>query len=134
MRWRRNVVPWMIVGMVIPASMLAPACQPGSRQCPNSLLVCPHPLVCNTAGTECTDSHCGNGITEPELYEVCDKGDTQPGDGCSADCRSLEGCGNGKLDLGELCEDGNKSDEDWCVSEYCLPASCGDGFVRSVTR
>jgi cysteine-rich repeat protein len=36
------------------------------------------------------------------------------GDGCSADCRSDETCGNGVLDAGEACDDGNALAGDGC--------------------
>ncbi len=48
----------------------------------------------------CVASSCGNGFVDPE--EVCDDGNTIPGDGCSSDCQLL--CGNGQLDEGEVCD------------------------------
>ncbi|MBI5501917.1 MAG: pre-peptidase C-terminal domain-containing protein [Deltaproteobacteria bacterium] len=39
-------------------------------------------------------------------------------------------CGNGTLEPGEPCDDGNADDTDDCLVG-CIPASCGDGFVRS---
>lgn len=68
---------------------------------------------------------CGNG--EVEVGEVCDDGNTESDDGCSADCHSIEFnydctvsntcaelCGNGKFDPTESCDDGNKDDADGC--------------------
>jgi len=54
----------------------------------------------------CLPSGCGNGIITSA--EVCDDGNTINGDGCSADCRSLESCGNAILDpaAGETCDCG----------------------------
>ncbi|MEZ4366174.1 MAG: kelch repeat-containing protein [Kofleriaceae bacterium] len=69
----------------------------------------------------CTLRRCGNGVTEPELGEVCDDGGNAAGDGCSADCRSDETCGNGRLDfalglIDEACDDGNQVSHDGCSS------------------
>lgn len=54
----------------------------------------------------CQVSRCGDGIQDPA--EVCDAGDLVSGDGCSADCRSLEVCGNQIVDTlaGEQCDSG----------------------------
>jgi len=45
---------------------------------------------------------CGNKLVEDG--EVCDDGAQENGDGCSADCKSLEECGNSILDVGEVCD------------------------------
>jgi len=42
------------------------------------------------------------------------------GDGCSADCRSLEVCGNAILDPGEQCDDGNVRNGDGCSASCRL--------------
>jgi len=47
---------------------------------------------------------CGNGLLEEG--EVCDDGNTDDGDGCSADCLHEESCGNARFEPGEDCEDG----------------------------
>jgi len=63
--------------------------------------------------------------------ELCDDGNNVSGDGCSADCQSLEICGNGYLDwqVGEECDDGNGDDEDSCTTECKrnISETCGDG-------
>ena len=48
--------------------------------------------------------------------EVCDDGNNEDGDGCSANCRSDDTCGNGIWDeaAGEVCEDGNHDEGDGC--------------------
>src|SRR5688572_12583639 len=53
----------------------------------------------------CLPVGCGNKIVTTN--EVCDDGNTTNGDGCSADCRSNETCGNGTVDpaAGEQCDD-----------------------------
>ena len=58
------------------------------------------------------------------------------GDGCSADCRSNETCGNriidrlpNRLDGGvEQCDDGNLTAGDGC-SPFCLLEYCGNGIA-----
>ena len=53
--------------------------------------------------------------------EVCDDGNVEDGDGCSADCGSEELCGNGIVDvvLGEQCDDGNAVNGDGCCTTIC---------------
>ena len=73
---------------------------------------------------------CGNSVTEGN--EVCDDGNTVSGDGCSANCLSLEICGNSLKELSEQCDDGNTVSGDGC-SASCQyensgsSASCGAG-------
>ena len=58
---------------------------------------------------------CGNGILE--TTEECDDGNTNNGDGCSAQCKievSTAVCGNGILETGEQCDDGNTTSGDGC--------------------
>jgi fibro-slime domain-containing protein len=88
---------------------------------------------------------CGDKIKEPG--EACDDGNTVSGDGCSADCQTVESgytcatpgtactaapqyvCGNGTLDSGEQCDDGNKNAGDGCSADckvepgYVCPAA-----------
>ena len=69
--------------------------------------------VCLTAG-------CGNGRVDPG--EACDDKNTVPNDGCSADCRSDETCGNGVVDFvkAEQCDDGPAASalsHDGCASD-----------------
>jgi len=64
----------------------------------------------------CVATGCGNGHLE--LGEVCDDGNQQSLDGCSALCDSDESCGNGIADIlaGERCDCGDGTGE--------LPAGC----------
>lgn len=82
------------------------------------------------AGT-CFGAGCGNSIKEAD--ELCDDGNILHGDGCSADCRSNEQCGNGHIDaaLGESCDDGNTTNGDGCQAT-CKTSSCGDGIVDEI--
>ena len=47
---------------------------------------------CNT---DCTQAFCGDGKLNRARGEVCDDGNNSNGDGCSADCKSEEVCGDG---------------------------------------
>lgn len=111
-------------------------------------------------GVEATDGGveaiCGNRRSEPG--EVCDDGNEADGDGCAADCRTIEEgwscpaagtcvrgeeCGDGNRGSSEECDDGNLLDNDGCSAEcvteegwYCPTAGercaalgCGDGVV-----
>ncbi len=78
-------------------------------------------------------SACGNEIIESG--EACDDGNKESGDGCSADCQSIEdgftctivenksictksvNCGNSEVDDGEVCDDGNTEDGDGCSAD-----------------
>jgi cysteine-rich repeat protein len=64
----------------------------------------------------CQDGGCGNNRIED--VEVCDDGNKASGDGCSADCKSTEQCGNLRIDdkVFETCDDGNHVDHDGCSS------------------
>jgi len=74
---------------------------------------------------------CGNSFVEDG--EVCDDGNTSPGDGCSADCKAIEkgfacpkpgvlcaaaACGDGIVAGVEDCDDGNSKKGDGC-SDLC---------------
>ena len=51
------------------------------------------------------------------------------GDGCSADCKSYEKCGNGILNQGEICDDKNNIDGDGCSADCKSDEKCGNGIV-----
>jgi fibro-slime domain-containing protein len=100
---------------------------------------------------------CGDGIIEPG--EICDDGNNMSGDGCSADCKTIEQdyacptpgqpcvstvvCGDGKVTGTETCDDGNTTSGDGCSStcqiepgwqcgtpgQRCTAAACGDGII-----
>ena len=80
---------------------------------------------------------CGDGVVAAS--EVCDDGNTESGDGCAADCLSIEPnctcpedgqacecepqggvvsdvCGDGQLTGGEVCDDGNTESGDGCAA------------------
>ncbi|MBI5495070.1 MAG: hypothetical protein HY904_08575 [Deltaproteobacteria bacterium] len=72
---------------------------------------------------------CGN--TRRDRTEVCDDGNATAGDGCSADCRSDEKCGNRVVDAvrTEACDDGNTVDGDGCSADCRSNETCGNGTV-----
>jgi uncharacterized protein (TIGR03382 family) len=72
---------------------------------------------------------CGN--ARQDRLEVCEDGNTADGDGCSANCKSTEVCGNGILDqaVGEICDDGNTADGDGCSASCRSNETCGNGVV-----
>lgn len=70
---------------------------------------------------------CGDEVVSGD--EACDDGNTDGGDGCSADCASDETCGNGTLELDEVCDDGNGSGGDGCSPDCASDESCGNGLA-----
>jgi cysteine-rich repeat protein len=82
-------------------------------------------------GGICLPLGCGNGFKTTD--EVCEDGNNVNGDGCSADCTSVEVCGNGIVDLAmnEQCDDANTDDLDACRNDCVLP-HCNDGIVDSL--
>ncbi len=85
-------------------------------------------------GDEGCDVGCGNGRIDPGLGEACDDGNSVSGDGCAADCATVEQdygclepgsacvslveCGDARLMGSETCDDGNATAGDGC-SETC---------------
>ncbi len=74
---------------------------------------------------------CGNGVLEWPFGEVCDDGNRVTGDGCRADCLSVEICGDRIVDpeIGEACDDGNTVDGDGCSADCSSDETCGNGTV-----
>ncbi len=78
---------------------------------------------------------CGDGILD--MGEVCDDGNPNGGDGCAADCKTVEAnyvcptpnkacvytvvCGDGKIQGLETCDDGNKAGGDGCSGTNANP-------------
>ena len=106
----------------------------------------------------CVDQRvCGNGVLTVD--ETCDDHNTQSGDGCSGDCKTIEPgyecrvpgkpctpiCGDSKITGSEACDDGNTTDGDGCSStcqiepgstcpptpgQACTKAKCGNGVAE----
>jgi len=70
----------------------------------------------NNCKIEIPEPVCGDGITDTDLSETCDDGNTTPGDGCNAACK-IEVCGNSVVDAGEECDDGNTTTDDSCSND-----------------
>lgn len=97
-----------------------------ARLCANGMS-CPKGTTCAAKQLACITGTCGDGVLD-EL-EACDDGNIIDGDGCSATCQTLVGCGDGVIDAakGELCDDGNTASGDGCRGDCRKVEACGDG-------
>lgn len=102
--------------------------------------VCDSPLDFDCDG-DSYNTCCGNGVFEPDGNdkesgtdddEECDDGNTQDGDGCSAECKN-EICGDGILSGNEECEFIEGFSEvgelGYVANDYICPGSCTGGCV-----
>jgi fibro-slime domain-containing protein len=108
-------------------------------------------------GGSIEETGCGDGAIQ--AGEVCDDGNSDPADGCAADCKSVDPgfacptpgeacvstviCGNGVITGDETCDDGDDDGGDGCsadcqvedgwicpvADERCEAAECGDGII-----
>ncbi|MBL9016286.1 MAG: hypothetical protein JNL83_19010, partial [Myxococcales bacterium] len=124
---RSSSVPCGDQGVCREGTVCAQVTSPEELLCvtPQQLAACEQPAAdgsCELAGVDsarcydgvCLPAGCGNLRMDPG--EVCDDGNDRSGDGCAAECRSNETCGNGIADAvkGELCDDGNGFGHDGC--------------------
>jgi fibro-slime domain-containing protein len=116
--------------------------------------------VCGGAGNT-PDPTCGDGLINVD-GEACDDGNTDSGDGCTADCAQIEAnfacptpgkpcvstvkCGDGVITGDETCDDGNNKAGDGCDKSCklepgwtcddmglpCTAAMCGDGIIAGL--
>ncbi len=114
----------------------------------------------NTDATVPPAVGCGSGLLDQG--EVCDDFNTVGGDGCSADCKTIEEgftcaregaacnaiCGDGKLLGDEECDDGNAQGGDGCSEacqleagkqclvpgQPCTPTVCGNGIKEGLEQ
>src|SRR5688572_4144034 len=112
--------------LIVLVGVLGGCVEPASINCPNGL-VCPDNSRCAANQDICIFDDCGDMVVQSP--EVCDDGNVEAGDGCSANCRSNETCGNDTVDLskGEVCDDGNTSDTDGCSADCKSNEDCGNG-------
>ncbi|RKH45264.1 DUF4215 domain-containing protein [Corallococcus llansteffanensis] len=124
---------------------------------------------CPTPGEKCVvGTACGNGVVEPgdpaagKPPEVCDDRNKVSGDGCSADCKTVESgwscpfqgqrcraaqCGDTIVAGEEECEDGNVAKGDGCSDvcrlepgykcepgKPCAKTNCGDGVKEGTEQ
>jgi len=87
---------------------------------------------------------CGNGVIE--RTEVCDDGDTTPGDGCDGSCQIETGwtcagqpsvcsvCGDGGIGGTEECDDGGTASGDGCDASCQIETDWGCAHEPSVCR
>ncbi len=83
----------------------------------------------STTGTTAPESHCGDGLLDPD--EECDLGPDNADDGpCTAAC-TLAFCGDGLLHEGvEECDLADLNDDTAACTKTCKHAYCGDGLVH----
>lgn len=124
---------------------------------PSSPITTDEPQIIEDIATT-TAGACGNGKLDGEA-EFCDDGNVESGDGCSADCTTIEpnyscvegflctyvhNCGDSIIGGGETCDDGNATPKDGCSelcfieTDYICPnpgqpctssVMCGDGLI-----
>ena len=81
---------------------------------------------------DCSLAECGDGSVNQTAGEKCDDGNRVSEDGCRADCKVLETCGDGGRDFGELCDDGNTASGDGCSADCLSIEVCSNGYVDVV--
>jgi len=115
------------------------------------------PDAAEAAAEDAEKVGCGDGRLQ--RGEACDDGDSEAGDGCSADCRTVEQdfvcpapgedcvpsvqCGDGRVSGREQCDDQNRRQGDGCSRDceleagyacptpgsFCIAAKCGDRIL-----
>jgi fibro-slime domain-containing protein len=121
-------------------------------------------LGCGEGGDGNYVPACSNGIIDTPVGEVCDDGNAESGDGCTANCDQLEenfacptpgeacvttvACGDGKISGDETCDDSNDDADDGCDQTCqletgwacpipgirCQAAECGDGIIAGTEQ
>lgn len=128
-RWKKLAELLAMPGLVLGAAALSCVTDSANTVMCESGLICPAGWICVIGDEACMPKDCGNGVVDRSNGEVCDDGNFEPGDGCSASCLSSEVCGNGIRDEGEACDDGNTESNDGCRGDCLLLESCDDGKV-----
>lgn len=121
---RRACLPAILVAAL---GLVAGCSKPEAKMCETGIY-CPAGSECAARQPICIWNKCGNLVVD--AGEECDDGNNLDKDGCSADCKSDESCGNEHTDdlVGESCDDGNHVDGDGCSAD-CRRESCGNTDV-----
>jgi cysteine-rich repeat protein len=122
-----SITRWLVLAAIVAAGCAQP---PAARECPTGI-TCPEGTKCAAAQAVCITNNCGDGIQQST--EKCDDGNITDGDGCAADCRSSEVCGDGVLNsaAGEVCDDSNTLGGDGCAADCRSVEVCGNS-IRDV--
>src|SRR4051812_27443010 len=98
--WYRIGGLGVVAAAVLTAIAMTGSCVFGSKTnlCEEFDLRCKEGQECAAEQPFCIPiGGCGNKHIDPG--EACDDGNVMDGDGCSADCKSDEKCGNGTIDM-----------------------------------
>jgi cysteine-rich repeat protein len=122
-----SITKWLAITTL---AIAACAGNPSATECATGI-TCPSGTKCAAVQPICITTSCGDGIQQSS--EKCDDGNLIDGDGCSADCKSLEICGDGIISAaaGEVCDDGNALGGDGCAADCKSVEVCGNG-IRDV--
>ncbi len=125
-RWSRGAM----LSLTLMSLLLTACLELTSTTCPSGL-TCPSGMMCAAQQDICIDASpsCGDGVVQASIGEACDDGNILDGDGCSQDCKSVEDCGNSRVDRGEVCDDGNQTSGDGCSADCRSDERCGNGTV-----
>ena len=115
----------------------SPYCRYGMKNCK----VCT--ATCKKGQEDGMARYCGDGV-RTSVYEVCDDGNNEDGDYCSANCKTVTGsCGDGTVQSNEECDNASDNGRTNCAygetsCELCTnqcrkiagaTSYCGDGII-----
>src|ERR1051325_9813151 len=91
-----RLLNFLFLGLI--AAAISACASPAAQECGATGVYCPAGYHCAAAEGVCISdkNSCGDAHLDPG--EACDDGNIKDGDGCSADCKSDESCGNGTID------------------------------------
>ncbi|SET95906.1 Myxococcus cysteine-rich repeat-containing protein [Stigmatella erecta] len=130
----------MLWGVLSLSALCLASCYKSETVTCSSGRVCPANMRCAPQSGTCIAGNCGDGIRQEG--ERCDDGNTYDGDGCSANCLSLEICGDNYLNKGEvvnadggvirfneICDYGDSKSGDGCSADCLSTEVCGNKIV-----
>jgi cysteine-rich repeat protein len=122
------------VSLIALAVEIAGCATPAVEECGATGVLCPSSTHCAAAQGICLPNTNTCGDAHKDVGEACDDGNNLDGDGCSADCKSTETCGNGTLDskVGEVCDDPLARDTDGnliCSANCRSNETCGNHTI-----